>query len=128
VLWTSVLANPTAIQKIFGGDPPELRQVRVHEVTLSRDGPQVMIRFDLPTYPAEPAVKWKSQGFNTVQVQVVFVGAWDVSLRGFGRDPLVDIDITKDDAVRVTIDSNDLDLRFSADAVTLSRVSAYMNG
>ncbi|MGH3314094.1 MAG: Imm50 family immunity protein [Streptomyces sp.] len=125
--WTSTLADATALQRVFGGDPPELRETRVHEVTLSRDGPQVTIRIDLPTYPTSPPAKWRTQGFNTVQAEITFVGARDISVEGFGRDPIVDIEITRTDSIRISIDSPEFRLHLAADAAILSKVTAYVN-
>ena len=127
MMWTSALVDATAVQRVFGGDPPELRGAHVHEVTLLRDGPQVIIRFDLPRYPSEPPAKWAAQGLNTVQAEISFVGARDISLEGFGRDPVADIDITRNEAVQVSVDSADFRLRLSAEAALLSKISAYMN-
>ena len=125
--WTSALVDATAIQRIFGGEPPELRNTRVHDVTVSRDGPQVTIRIDLPAYPAAPPAKWQREGFNTVQAEITFVGAREISLKGFGRDPVADVEITRDDATHVSIESPEFRLSLTADAAVLSKVSAYLN-
>jgi hypothetical protein len=99
----------------------------VHDVTVSRDGPQVTIRIDLPAYPAAPPAKWQREGFNTVQAEITFVGAREISLKGFGRDPVADVDITRDDATYVSIESPEFRLSLTADAAVLSKVSAYLN-
>jgi hypothetical protein len=125
VLWTSALVDATAIERIFGGEPPELRNTRVHEVTLSRDGPQVIVRIDLPAYPAVPPTKWQSEGFNTVQAEITFVGARGISLEGLGRDPVADVEITRTDTTQVTIESPEFRLSLTADAAVLSNISAY---
>ena len=125
--WTAHLTDATAVRRLFGGEPPALRHTRIHEVTVSRDGPRVTLRVDLPGYPIDPPAKWAQQGFNTVQVELVFVGANGISMEGFGRDPFADVEITRDDAVQLSVESPDFRLRLTAEAVLLSKLSAYMD-
>lgn len=127
--WTAALSDATAVEKIYSGEVPELKGVHVHEVKLKRDGPQVVVQLDLPTYPPAPPAKWRAQGFNTVQVEIVFVGARDIRLDGFGRDPVADFEIeSREGSLEISISSQDFSLRLAAVAAMLTRVSAYLDG
>ncbi|MCF6525064.1 Imm50 family immunity protein [Streptomyces sp. JJ36] len=128
--WTTILSDAGGIDHVYGGYPPELAQVRLHEVTVHRDGPRVTLRLDLPLYPQSPPKKWLTQGFNTVQINLMLVGVRGISLLGFSANPLVDVEIreTGSGCVEVKIDAPEL--KFSATGMSLlvSNVSAYMDG
>ncbi|MGW8380521.1 Imm50 family immunity protein [Streptomyces sp. ODS28] len=125
--WVSALADATPILKVFDGSPPALHGVRVHEVTVQANGPQLLLRVDLAEFPDSPPPKWRMQGFNTVQVEINLVGARDLRLEGFGRDLVVDVELEKEELVHLSVDSPDFRLSAVADAVLLAKVSAYAN-
>ena len=127
--WTSALTDDTAIQNIYKGNPPELRAVRLHEIAVSSEGPLLTVRFDLPEYPAAPTAKWKINGFNTVQVVLTLAGVSRISLDGFATNLVVDMEFPAIDAgaVEFCINSDDVNLQASAVAVSIAKVSAYLN-
>ena len=101
----------------------------MHEIAVSSDGPLLTVRFDLPVYPAVPPVKWRAQGFNTVQLVLSLVGVSHLSLDGFATNLVVDIEFPRFDAgsVRFSINSEDVDLQASAVAAYIAKVSAYVD-
>ena len=126
--WTDSLGDPSGILAVFDGEPPELNQVSVHELTIGRDGPSVTVTFDLPSYPPEPPAKWARSGADTVQVQLRFFGVTELELQGISVDPVVDIVVGGRDPVRVEIRSPDLTLTASAGFADVARISAYQRG
>ncbi|MFJ9818291.1 Imm50 family immunity protein [Streptomyces sp. NPDC101151] len=80
MLWTSVVINPEGITRIYQGAPPNLSGVRLREVVLGVEGPEMRVRLDLPAYPAQPPRKWAAQGFNTVQIEFAFGGLRSITL------------------------------------------------
>ncbi|WP_422769934.1 Imm50 family immunity protein [Plantactinospora sp. WMMC1484] len=124
--WWDLIMDARGITAIYGGAPPALDDVVVHEITLHRDGPSVRLRIDLPSYPDPAPPKWRAQGYNVVQVVLTMVGVRDVALRGWSHQIRAGLALAREEgvvAVRMTSDAVRLDLR--ADAVDLTAVSAY---
>jgi len=125
--WTALLENPEGIDSIFQGSPPRLEGVHIHEVGLNREGPALRVRFDLPDYPVQAPRKWQLQGFNTVQVELLFGGLRSVEISGFSVEPVGDIALTRDEMVRVVISSNGTSIQAVADSVSIAKTAAYLN-
>lgn len=125
--WTAALSDATALERIYKGGIPELSGVRVHQLAFKRDGPQLVVHFDLPAYPVEPPAKWRAQGFNTVQLEVSFVGVRSVQLEGFGTDPVADIEIVDANPLQVRFDSDQFQMELTAVGAMLLDVSAYLD-
>ncbi|MFE1953759.1 Imm50 family immunity protein [Streptomyces sp. NPDC059524] len=123
--WVSLLHNPEGITAVYQGAPPALRGVRLHEVTLLREGPTLRLRLDLPAYPARPPSKWAAQCFDTVQVEISFSGLSSVSLTGFGKDITADISLTRADGITVSATAPGFRLQASAASALLSTLTAY---
>nr|WP_236646987.1 Imm50 family immunity protein [Micromonospora acroterricola] len=125
--WIDAATNPQGIREIFGEDIPPLVGVSLHEVTVGRDGPTLRLRLDLPTYPASPPVKWKRGGFNAVQVELLFGGLTDLSLRGISTNMLVDVHIETDGGLTLQVKSETVNMAAVAASVTISRIEAYLD-
>jgi hypothetical protein len=125
--WTALLENPEGIDSIFQGSPPRLEGLHIHEVGLNREGPALRVRFDLLDYPARPPRKWQLQGFNTVQVELLFGGLHSVEISGFSVEPVGDITLTRDETVHVVVTSNGTSIHAVADTVSVAKVTAYLN-
>ncbi|MEW5659489.1 Imm50 family immunity protein [Streptomyces cinereoruber] len=123
--WTSLLANPSGLRSVYGGDVPDLRGLSLHGVEFRREGPSLMLRFDLPSYPAEPPAKWAARGFDTVQVVMGLSGVRTAALDGFASDPVADISLYARDGVTVEVASASVRLRATADTAYVARLSAY---
>ncbi|MEV5971803.1 Imm50 family immunity protein [Streptomyces sp. NPDC051921] len=123
--WVSLLADSGGLDRIYGGRPPALTSVRLHAVEVGREGPSLNLRFDLDVYPEQPPAKWAAQGYNTVQVTLSLGGLRDVTMNGFGTDPVVDISVEGTDGVTLDIHSDEVQLHAVADAAYVSRISAY---
>ncbi|MCZ4515936.1 Imm50 family immunity protein [Streptomyces sp. ActVer] len=125
--WTALLENPEGIDSVFQGSPPPLEGVHIHEVGLNREGPTLRVRFDLSDYPAQAPRKWQLQGFNTVQVELLFGGLRSVEISGFSVEPVGDITLTRDETVHVVISSNETSIRAVADTVSITKTAAYLD-
>ena len=51
---------------------PNLKSVRIEKIELDREGQNVSLVFDLPTYPTIIPKKWQSESNNVVAVEVDF--------------------------------------------------------
>ncbi|MYV61788.1 hypothetical protein GTW37_22565 [Streptomyces sp. SID4931] len=125
--WIALLNNPEGINATYLQDPPDLRGVQIHEVSLQTEGPTLKLRFDLPTYPDHPPRKWLAQKYNTVQVELSSGGLKSISLSGFGTDISADVSLTGEDGVSVKATSPGFHLQANAMTVFVSKLSAYVN-
>lgn len=126
--WLDALDDPQGIRAIYGDDVPSLTAVPIHEVCLHRDGPRVVLRFDLPRYPTDPPQKWTAQGFNTVQVQLMLVDILELSLDGWSNESVVDLSLERDDkGVTVATLAGSARCHVRARAAFVTSISAYQN-
>ncbi len=94
--WLDVLDDPWGVRAVYGDQTPALGWVELHEVTMHRDGPRMVLRFDLPQYPARPPVKWRDRGCNTVQIQLMLSWVQEVSLQGWSHHSHVDLALERE--------------------------------
>ncbi|MGW8981485.1 Imm50 family immunity protein [Streptomyces parvus] len=125
--WTELLNNPEAINATYHRDPPDLRGVRMHEVSLQVEVPTLKLRFDLPAYPDRPPRKWLTQKYDTVQVELSFSGLKSISLSGFGSEISADVFLAGEGGVNVRATSPGFRLQADATTAFVSKLSAYAN-
>ncbi|WP_263166604.1 immunity 50 family protein [Streptomyces sp. SCSIO ZS0520] len=125
--WLNHVANPTGLENIYTEGTPSLSGVSLHEVRLVRDGPSLILRFDLNRPPQNPPKKWITKGFNTVQLEITLGGIHEVRLDGFTTTIRADISLTKPDLVTLKANSAGARISATADAAFLSKISAYCN-
>lgn len=127
--WIDLLDDPRSIRAVYGAHVPSLAGAVLHELRLHRDGPQVIFRIDLPEYPANPPEKWVTQGFTTVQLELVLGGVQNVLVEGLSTDSVVDLELGRaGDHVRTTTSagsSSVIDVR--SRWVSVDRISAYQD-
>ncbi|MFI7384682.1 Imm50 family immunity protein [Streptomyces sp. NPDC049813] len=126
--WTSALRNPEGINSVFQGEPPDLRGVHVHEMTLQIEGPTLKLRLDLAEYPEQPPRKWSVQRFNTVQIEISFSGLRSVSLTGFENEILADVILSRENGesgVNVSVMAPGVNLQATASTASISKLTAY---
>ncbi|MEU5788767.1 Imm50 family immunity protein [Micromonospora purpureochromogenes] len=125
--WLDLVTNPQGLRGIFQGDAPPLVGVSLHEVSIGREGPTLRLRFDLPTFPSNPPANWRRNGFNAVQVELLFGGISELSLHGVGVEMVVDINMEHDGRVVLDVRSPIVRVAALAASVTVSRVDAYLD-
>ncbi|MFF2567518.1 Imm50 family immunity protein [Streptomyces sp. NPDC058084] len=123
--WTSLLANPSGIERIYEGRVPDLTGVHFHSVELNREGPSLLLRFDMPSYPENPPHKWQKQGFNVVQMTLGLSGVEEPTLHGFAIDPVADISLRSQERITLDVHSASLRLHATAATVYVANISAY---
>ncbi|MGC5054687.1 Imm50 family immunity protein [Micromonospora sp. DT48] len=126
--WLDLVTNPQGLREIFGAETPPLVGVGLHGVEIDREGPTLRLRLDLPTYPSNPPVKWRRNGYNVVQVELLLGGVSDISIRGVSVNMLVDVDIKSDGRLALKISSPTLNMIAMATSVTVSKIDAYLDG
>lgn len=128
-MWTQYVNETTGLTAVYSGAVPTLERVSLHEVCLHRDGPSVLLRFDLNKFPVNPPKKWVSQGFNTVQISLRLLGVDDIQFSGWSSNCLIDINLTRTDKrIRLNTSNGPFLMEVTADLVLLNSISAYYDG
>lgn len=126
VNWLKALTESKQIEAIFGEEVPSLEAVDLHELIVHRDGPRVILRFDLSTYPSHPPKKWSLQGYNRVQLQLMLVGISHFIVDGWGTNCVVDFDLVREgNVVKLIGSSGPTKIEIVANAALIESISAY---
>ncbi|WP_158296275.1 Imm50 family immunity protein [Stutzerimonas nosocomialis] len=124
--WKEYLRNCPKLRSIYGEDPHEYDYIDLHEIIFNRDGPSVILRCDLPTFPTNPPAKWMQAGFNKVQVRLWILGITSASLEGWVTSGMCTVDLIFEDGSAVLkIDSDGVRARFIAPEIYIESISAY---
>ncbi|WP_167493085.1 Imm50 family immunity protein [Micromonospora ureilytica] len=124
--WVDLVTNPQGLREIFSEGPPTLSGVSLHGLVVEREGPTLRLRLDLPGYPANPPAKWRRNGSNTVQVELLFGGVSELRLVGISTEVIADIDVRP--GVSLEVRSASMVVSALAASVTVSEVVAYVDG
>ncbi|MFD0267202.1 Imm50 family immunity protein [Streptomyces sp. NPDC127106] len=129
--WLDHVLNAEVLREAYGAQGvPEPDGLVIHEVTWHRDGPSLTLRFELPSYPAEPPEAWTARAANTVQVELRLLGAR--ALLDGGPDPnpvgALRLSAGPDGRLRAVLEAGLLRVEATADHAVLRRVSAYTKG
>ncbi|WP_148873207.1 Imm50 family immunity protein [Serratia marcescens] len=107
-LWTDYLIHSQAINAIYHGHGPTLKNVNIHEIIFNRDGPKISIRLNLNCYPKNPPKKWLAQKFNTTQITLSLMNIKEAQISGWVNTKYIaDIEVDGvDDEINIKINSS----------------------
>jgi len=126
MLWTKTVDETEFLDRLFPDSAPSLSRVTIHELRLHRDGPSVLIRFDLAEYPSDPPKKWVAGAFNTVQITLWAFEIKEWEMAGWSTNTAASMKITTIvDDVAIVIGSAGFEARLVAGHVRVDRVTAY---
>lgn len=126
--WTHLLDNPEPIGRVFGS-APSLQRVSVVELILHRDGPRLMLGFDLADFPSSPPSKWVSLGHNRVHLRLLCLGIHGVRQRGWGPTNVVDIQVLRSaSGIQLQTANGDFELEVTFEVFRVDSISAYRDG
>ena len=124
--WTESLLDAAPVKAIYGSNPPLLEGIDLHEINLHRDGPRVLLRFDLPNFPTHPPQKWASVGFNRVQIRLMALDVQLLEIAGLQSNMKIDLSIRKEGAlVCIRADNGAVRLQLAAESLIVESISAY---
>lgn len=127
--WTDSVLDAAPVKAIFGPNPPSLEGIDLHEINLHRDGPRVLLRFDLQDFPVHPPRKWASAGFNRVQMRFIALGVQLMEIAGLQSSMKTDLKINKEGRlVRICADNGAFRLKLTAESLIVESISAYCEG
>jgi hypothetical protein len=109
--WHKLADNQQALETLYQ-TVPELEDIELFSLNLNREGSQLQIQFDLPSFPDNPSARW-NENFNTLQIQLSFWGITNFEAKGWQENMKVKIDIKSHNKVlEVSITNSEIDLRF----------------
>ncbi|GAA1700347.1 hypothetical protein GCM10009745_53930 [Kribbella yunnanensis] len=126
--WIAALSNPKPILAVYGGALPSLDRVYVQELTLSPNGPALVVRLDVMEFPVDPPAKWVRDEMNVVQLELTFGALQSVKVTHFSLNPICNFKIQKNGSVTFSGESDSVDFQGVSDAVLLTKISAYQRG
>jgi hypothetical protein len=90
--WYELAENPRAITELYS-EVPLLQSVRLVEVLLSRDGPRMMVKMDLPQFPDKIPNRWKLQEYTSIQMQLDFWVLESLNIAQWSTEDQVEVQI-----------------------------------
>ncbi|MFJ8195414.1 Imm50 family immunity protein [Streptomyces sp. NPDC096152] len=122
------LVNHELLGSLYGR-VPDLSDVRIRSMNLSRAGPTLTLRIDLPYFPRSAPRKWIDAGADTVQCQFQFLAVENISLTCWApptRGTLVVQPLGRERRMRVSVSGHGIALTFeSSEFVQVGHVSAF---
>jgi hypothetical protein len=85
-------------------------------VLVQDDGPTVLVRCCLPTFPDRPPLKWQRHNYNGAIVELRLLGASGVRLDGWSHENLGSVGLTRNSSL-VRLEISGSHARFTADAI-----------
>jgi hypothetical protein len=74
---------------------PDLSDVRIISLTLQDDGPTVLIRLVLATFPDRPPVRWQRHAYNAAILELRLFGASGLRLEGWSTDNVATVSLVR---------------------------------
>lgn len=125
--WEDLLSSTDKLREHYSKIPP-LTQVTLRSIHLSRHGPTIILRLDLPAFPDRPLPEWTDQGCDRLQCHVRFLAVEDFSMRRWEPPVVADVQMDPLEKRRIKVDvlSGQTNLSFtSSDSLTVGRISTF---
>ncbi|OOF08566.1 hypothetical protein BZG79_11995 [Salinivibrio sp. MA427] len=126
-MYWNELDGSKLLGKVFSY-PVKVDKVELVEVSIKRDGPTVLIRFDLVgKIPDRPTKKWGE--FNCCQCGINCSGVYDLMVKNVSRKMVCDIVIDAGEHRKVHLVSEDrsVEVSFFCDHIQFMGPSVYLN-
>jgi hypothetical protein len=112
---------------LFPSEELEIETVNLHDILVIRDGPSVIVRFDLIKNPTKFPKKWTDKAYKTVQITLRIFSEAEISIDGLSSDLTARLDLQRASANQIK-----LSLVWSTGSATIlgkfliiDRVTAY---
>jgi hypothetical protein len=130
-MWLSLFENGEIVKSIYGDQIPSLDNIYLHEVKIvNGEELQCYLRFDLNILPQSRPLKWARKAVNTVQLDVILLGAEIISFSTSGGDMIGELQITSiGNFKKVSFVVNGTDIFvFQAKWLDVRNITGYING
>lgn len=124
--WTELPCNELMI-RIFS-KPPEVGYIDLFDVEIKRNGPTVIINFDLiDVLPDKPPIKWGKE-FNRCRVGIYCLDVSDLIISGISRNMKAEIKFEIHEGNnRVRITGDNFNIGFKCSHINLTGPSVYLS-
>ncbi|NDL01392.1 hypothetical protein GPY23_21415 [Photorhabdus bodei] len=108
-------------------NPPSINEIDIFSIDVKRDGPTVIMSFDLVnSLPDKTPDKW-GKDFNRCRAGIYCFGVSNLNMQGIETDMVTKIDIKMmDNNNIVSIKNNDIDIKFICSHISLTGPSVYI--
>ena len=124
--WSELPCNELML-RVFSKSP-EVGYIDLFDVEIKRDGPTVIISFDLiDILPDKPPIKWGTE-FNRCRVGLYCLGVSDLIISGVSKNMKAEInfDIHESDS-KVKITGDDFNISFKCSHINVTGPSVYLS-
>ncbi|AWK40301.1 hypothetical protein GPY51_24305 [Photorhabdus laumondii subsp. laumondii] len=123
--WTD-LPGSELMKRVYS-NPPSINEIDIFSIDVKRDGPTVIMSFDLVnSLPDKTPDKW-GKDFNRCRAGIYCFGVSNLNMQGIGTDMLTKIDIKMmDNNNIVSIKNNDIDIKVICSHISLTGPSVYI--
>jgi hypothetical protein len=118
-MWVDKLDNPEAVMSLFEV-PPSLDDVEIISVTISRDGPTVLLAISLHDPPSKPSPRWKRIEANAVSLKLQLFAVENLRLEGWATDTRVRLDVDGERGGTITLSATGSGVNLSCSCRFLS--------
>lgn len=107
-------------------NPPKIGNIDIFDIEIKRDGPTVIVSFDLiDILPDNAPIKW-GRDFNRCRMGICCFGVSGLSITGLATNVIANIDFKIiDDITNVIITSDSLNMSLSCSDITVTGPSVY---
>lgn len=122
--WTDLPCNEL-LKRVFV-NPPKIGNIDIFDIEIKRDGPTVIVSFDLiGVLPDNTPMKW-GRDFNRCRMGIYCFGVSDLSITGLATNVIANIDFKIiNDSTYVVITSESLNMSLSCSDITVTGPSVY---
>lgn len=125
-MWCDFLSRNYFLKSLYN-EMPELKNVRIEEISIHEEGQMVTITFDMPYYADNPPKKWKELEDNVVLVSLDFFQLQEISITANSSYYRGDIDIYKDESELIVVKINGtVNALLKAECGLIQTVTTYL--
>jgi len=124
--WTDLPCNEL-MKRVFS-KPPEIGVIDLFDIEIKRDGPSIIVNFDIiDVLPDLAPAKWGTQ-FNRCRVGIYCLGVSNVIISGVSTNMMAEISFNlSSNAKEVIISGDDFNMSFTCDHISLTGPSVYLS-
>lgn len=124
--WTDLPCNEL-MRRVFS-EPPEVGYIDIFDIEIKRDGPTIIVNFDMAdSLPDKPPEKW-GKDFNRCRIGIYCSSVTSVSISGVSTNMPAKIDFDlREGNNRVKIGGSDFSMDVTCQHIHLTGPSVYLS-
>jgi hypothetical protein len=127
--WIDLVEGSEFVRELFPNSPPSLMGICLHEIQLHRDGPEIVLRFDLSQFPDQLPKKWRGRSGNRLQMKFLGSGVTSLLIDGWVLNCVGDLHLERSESGRVMrLETDCVKIKVSCGHVFVDNVNMYLDG